>query len=259
MTGHYSKTEHQYILLTSESASFDHYSVYRDPKLPQIFSHNFVQLHDTFPLERLLDFLPSVPKLLEANYLHLKASPQHVFPLGLKQSLVKSGFVVEDELLYDMKLSDWKGQMGHPLTAWGTAKSLSDGSSIMKIYDSIYIGEAIAEQKLKRKYRFYESGTITLVVCYSDQAQKIPIGCGELFIHPQEKTAKIEEVAILDQFQRRGYGSILVKEMLSIAKSLGMEAAYLVATSTDGATHFYEKLTFKKYERVHTVFHYFLT
>ncbi|MEC2042883.1 GNAT family N-acetyltransferase, partial [Bacillus subtilis] len=56
MTGHYSKTEHQYILLTSESASFDHYSVYRDPQLPQIFSHNFVQLHDTFPLERLLNF-----------------------------------------------------------------------------------------------------------------------------------------------------------------------------------------------------------
>lgn len=93
--------------------------------------------------------------------------------------------------------------MGHPLTAWGTAKSLSDGSSIMKIYDSIYIGEAIAEQKLKRKYPFYESGTIILVVCYRDQAQKIPIGCGELFVHPQEKTAKIEEVAILDQFQRK--------------------------------------------------------
>lgn len=158
MTGHYSKTEHQYILLTSESASFDFYSVYRDPKLPHIFSHNFVQLHNTFPLERLLDFLPSVPKLLEANYLHLKASPQHVFPLGLKQSLVKSGFVVEDELLYDMKLSDWKGQMGHPLTAWGTAKSLSDGSSIMKIYDSIYIGEAIAEQKLKKKISFLRIG-----------------------------------------------------------------------------------------------------
>ncbi|MCY8721617.1 GNAT family N-acetyltransferase, partial [Bacillus sp. S10C12M] len=35
--------------------------------------------------------------------------------------------------------------------------------------------------------------------------------------------------------------------------------AYLVATSIDGATHFYEKLSFKKYERVHTVFHYFLT
>lgn len=61
-------------------------------------------------------------------------------------------------MLYDMKLSDWKGQMGHPLTAWGTAKSLSDGSSIMKIYDSIYIGEAIAEQKLKKKISFLRIG-----------------------------------------------------------------------------------------------------
>ncbi|MCI4170843.1 GNAT family N-acetyltransferase, partial [Bacillus spizizenii] len=80
----------------------------------------------------------------------------------------------------------------HPLTAGGTAKSLSEGSSIRKINDSNYLGEAIAEQKLKRKNRFYESGTINLVVCYSDQAQKIHIGSGELFIQPQEKTPKIE-------------------------------------------------------------------
>ncbi|MGN7373695.1 GNAT family N-acetyltransferase [Bacillus halotolerans] len=259
MTGHYSKTEHQYLSLTSESKLFGHYRVYKDSKLPQIFSHNFVQLHDTFPLERIPDFLPSVPKLLDANYIHLKASPQHAFPLVLKQSLVKSGFVVEDELLYCMNLEDWKGQTGHPFTAWGTAKSLSDGSSIMKIYDSLYIGEATAEQKLVRKYPFYKAGTILLVVCYSDSSQNIPIGCGELFIDSQEKTAKIEEVAILDQFQRRGYGSILVGEMLSIAKSLGMDDAYLVASNSDGVTHFYEKLKFKKFERVHTVFHYFLT
>ncbi len=107
----------------------------------------------------------------------------------------------------------------------------------MKIYDSIYIGEAIAEQKLKENIPL-QSGYDYPCCLLQRPGTEDSHWVRELFIHPQEKTAKIEEVAILDQFQRKGYGSILVKEMLSIAKSLGMEAAYLVATSIDGATHF---------------------
>lgn len=90
MTEHYSKTEKQYLSLTSVFKPFEQYSVYSDPDLPQIFSHNFVQLRASFPLNSLLSFLPSVSGLLNTNYIHLKASPQHTFPLVLKQSLVKT-------------------------------------------------------------------------------------------------------------------------------------------------------------------------
>ena len=72
----------------------------------------------------------------------------------------------------------------------GDGKSLADGSSIMNIYDALYIGEAAAEQKLERKYPLYKDGTVMLVVCYSDASQTIPIGCGELFINKADKTAK---------------------------------------------------------------------
>ncbi len=58
----------------------------------------------------------------------------------------------------------------------GDGKSLADGSSIMNIYDALYIGEAAAEQKLERKYPLYKDGTVMLVVCYSDASQTIPIG-----------------------------------------------------------------------------------
>ncbi|ARW41319.1 putative N-acetyltransferase CgeE (plasmid) [Bacillus amyloliquefaciens] len=57
MTDQFAKTEKQYIELTSGIQRFEHYSVCTDPLLPQIFSHNFVQLHRTFPLDRLLPFL----------------------------------------------------------------------------------------------------------------------------------------------------------------------------------------------------------
>lgn len=124
MTEHYSKTEKQYLSLTSVFKPFEQYSVYSDPDLPQIFSHNFVQLRASFPLNSLLSFLPSVSGLLNTNYIHLKASPQHTFPLVLKQSLVKNGFVVEDELFYSIQLDHWGKRAGHPLTGWGTKKAL---------------------------------------------------------------------------------------------------------------------------------------
>lgn len=103
----------------------------------------------------------------------------------------------------------------------------------MNIYDALYIGEAAAEQKLERKYPLYKDGTVMLVVCYSDASQTIPIGCGELFINKADKTAKIEEVAILDQFQRKGYGSILMNELMAAAKLNGMETVYLVTSGMD--------------------------
>ena len=56
MTDQFDKTEKQYIELTSGIQRFEHFSVYTDPFLPQIFSHNFVQLHRTFPLDKLLPF-----------------------------------------------------------------------------------------------------------------------------------------------------------------------------------------------------------
>lgn len=259
MTDQFDKTEKQYIELTSGIQRFEHFSVYTDPFLPQIFSHNFVQLHRTFPLDKLLPFLSSVPGMLQANYIHVKAAPEHAFPLLLKQTLVKQGCVVEDELFFARKLENGDLQAGHPLTAWGTEKSLADGSSIMNIYDALYIGEAAAEQKLERKYPLYKEGTVMLVVCYSDASQTIPIGCGELFINKADKTAKIEEVAILDQFQRKGYGSILMNELMAAAKLNGMETVYLVTSGMDGVNRFYEKLGFKRFRRVHTIFHYFLT
>lgn len=44
--------------------------------------------------------------MLQANYIHVKASPEHAFPLLLKQTLVKQGCVVEDELFFARKLAN---------------------------------------------------------------------------------------------------------------------------------------------------------
>lgn len=43
--------------------------------------------------------------MLQANYIHVKAAPEHTFPLLLKQTLVKQGCVVEDELFLQ---GNWK-------------------------------------------------------------------------------------------------------------------------------------------------------
>ena len=64
--------------------------------------------------------------MLQANYIHVKAAPEHTFPLLLKQTLVKQGCVVEDEL-FCKETGKWGPAVGHPLTAWGTEKASPTG------------------------------------------------------------------------------------------------------------------------------------
>ncbi|XBO87545.1 GNAT family N-acetyltransferase [Bacillus licheniformis] len=101
---------------------------------------------------------------------------------------------------------------------------------------------------------FYEEGNIQLCVCYSGEGE--PIGCAELYLDQNENVAKIEEVAILEPYQRKGYGSGLIKQMLTAAKQSGMESCYLVTTGSDQVKTFYEKLGFKQEEKLTTIFKY---
>ena len=79
----------------------------------------------------------------------------------------------------------------------------------------------------------------------------------ELYLDHDENVAKIEEVAILEPYQRKGYGSLgLIKQMLTAAKQSGMESCYLVTSGSDQVKTFYEKLGFQQKEKLTTIFKY---
>ncbi|MDI5787918.1 GNAT family N-acetyltransferase [Bacillus licheniformis] len=58
------------------------------------------------------------------------------------------------------------------------------------------------------------------------------MGCAELYLDHDE-TLLNRRSRHLEPYQRKGYGSGLIKQMLTAAKQSGMESCYLVTSGSD--------------------------
>ncbi|QHZ47326.1 GNAT family N-acetyltransferase [Bacillus sp. NSP9.1] len=248
------KAEENYLLLTCSKKSEPFYDIYTDDQLPQMFAHHFIQLQDAYPLADLYSLLVRAPGILKRNYIHVKSSFGCDIPFSMKKTLFDLGYILDEELFYSIRLSDWQEHAGICRVEWGTEKSLRDACRVMEAYDSLSIDEAFAKEKLRRKYLYYEQGVIELFVCYSDEGE--PVGCAELYLDHGEKLSKIEEVAVLEPHQKKGYGTELICGMLAASKQSGMTSSYLVTSGSDHVKRFYEKLGFQRKERMTTIFKY---
>lgn len=248
------QAEENYLLLTCTKKSEAFYDVFIDDQLPQMFANHFIQLQDDYPMEDLCSLLVRVPGILKRNYIHVKSLFGKSVPFSMKKALFDLGYVLDEELFYSIDLTEWQEDAGSGRIRWGTPTSLRDGCEVMQAYDALSVNETFAKEKLRRKYPFYEKGIVQLFVCYSDDGT--PIGCAELYADYRENVSKIEEVAILEPYQRKGYGTELLHEMLAESKRSGLGLSYLVTTGSDQAKRFYEKLGFRRAHRLTTIFKY---
>jgi spore maturation protein CgeE len=70
------------------------------------------------------------------------------------------------------------------------------------------------------------------------------IGRCDLFISGD--VAKIEDFSIIQKYQRMGFGSTLLRNMIEIAIDRNCETVYLVTNELDSAKYMYEKNGFDK-------------
>ncbi len=69
------------------------------------------------------------------------------------------------------------------------------------------------------------------------------------------KIAKIENFLVIPKYQRKGYGTYILKNIIDIALENGTELIYLITNENDTAKEMYEKLYFDKVgERIEIVF-----
>nr|WP_269320288.1 GNAT family N-acetyltransferase [Oceanivirga salmonicida] len=79
------------------------------------------------------------------------------------------------------------------------------------------------------------------------------MGICDLFMH--NKIAKIENFLVIPKYQRKGYGTYILKNIIDIALENGTELIYLITNENDTAKEMYEKLYFDKVgERIEIVF-----
>ncbi len=118
---------------------------------------------------------------------------------------------------------------------------LEDGRRVDYL-TSLHTGEDFATRRSVRRMRAYaEPNDLTLYVCYYKGEA---VGKVELFLH--KGLAKIEEFNILDQHQRKGFGTAAVRKLLEEARAKGIGTAYLVTSSDDTPREMYAKCGFTK-------------
>ncbi|WP_430884980.1 GNAT family N-acetyltransferase [Fusibacter sp. JL216-2] len=98
-----------------------------------------------------------------------------------------------------------------------------------------------AIRRINRKFKVYmdENIPLSLYVCYDKNE---PVGNCEAFIN--RDIMKIEDFDILEMYQRKGFGSHVLRHLLERALSQNIEFAYLVTDHNDTAKTMYEKCGF---------------
>jgi ribosomal protein S18 acetylase RimI-like enzyme len=87
-----------------------------------------------------------------------------------------------------------------------------------------------------------------VMVCVQD---RIPIGIGRLHLNSPDE-AQIRFMAVEVEYQKKGIGSMIIKELERLASSAG--AKYIVLNSRDTAIPFYEKHGYNNIKQTLTLF-----
>lgn len=124
-------------------------------------------------------------------------------------------------------------------------------TSIDNVEDILFCDLKADEARLGRDFcirRCYRRGQVyileTGVNAYVAYKNGEIIGCCDLFIH--DGVAKIEDFSIIEAYQRKGYGTTLLKAMIGKALEAACHTIYLVTDEDDTAREMYLKLGFDK-------------
>jgi spore maturation protein CgeE len=124
-------------------------------------------------------------------------------------------------------------------------------TSIDAVEDILFVDLKLDEARLGRDFcirRCYRRGQIyileTGVNAYVAYKNGEIIGCCDLFIH--DGVAKIEDFSIIEAYQRKGYGTTLLKTLIGKALEAGCHTVYLTTDEEETARDMYLKLGFSK-------------
>lgn len=124
-----------------------------------------------------------------------------------------------------------------------TPEILEDGIEVDILVNGSIMGEDFAKRRIYRKSEIYRqpNSGLSLYVIYHNN---IPIGNAEVLTC--NGIAKIEDFDILEQYQRKGFGTAMLKYLLKQAEESGANIAYLVTDASDTINEMYEKCSFTK-------------
>jgi len=240
------KTEIEYVKCFSEYYEDDRIVRFWDDNLPDMYGHNFTFIKDNIPKGELRGI---ILKELELRKRQSKKFLQIISNFSIDAGIISDLREVPEVSVYDYmyieagKYDSLKGNDDCKVVEAVTPEILKDGTEVDIEANALVMGNDFAIRRINKKVQIYTdvSKYLSLYVCYHNG---IPIGNCELFLN--NNTAKIEDFDILYKYQRKGFGTTVLKHLLMQSKAAGVETAYVITDDADTAKEMYNKCGFSK-------------
>ncbi|GKX66073.1 GNAT family N-acetyltransferase [Inconstantimicrobium mannanitabidum] len=177
---------------------------------------DFLRIECNFPIDDMdINEFPLVPEVTKYDYLYIE-------PKMSEYLHIKKNCIVKKAL---------------------SGEVLNDGIKVDVLANEAAMSNEFACKRILRKSEVFKKldSNLDLYVCYDNG---IAIGDCELMIN--NEISKIEDFDIIKQYQRKGFGTSVLKYLLQESKEKNVEFAYLITNSAGTAKDMYKKCGFKK-------------
>jgi len=218
---------------------------YRDSQLTDMYDHNFTFIKKALSKDALQQVIrEEIEQNLHENKDFCKIT-MDVLPDEKCLEVLDRKLEIEHYGKYayiSMKSPEWKTTDACQILKMTDPSMIEDLASMDLIHDSGSSGEDFCNRRARRRGEVYLSEIpLDSYICYFNG---IPVGNCDLFLH--NSTAKIEDFAVLPEYQRRGIGTTILKHMIDTALMKSAATIYLIADEDDTAKEMYLKLGFVK-------------
>ncbi|MFN7249807.1 MAG: GNAT family N-acetyltransferase [Anaerobacillus sp.] len=235
--------EIEYIKMFSEVSEDEQTLTFNNSNIPDMYTHNF----DLYKSDvGLLEYIESQINKVETKAKgFFRIETYHPISADLIEKLsVKPQICTYDFM--GIETRNYINLIGNPECSVLSAESsrvLEDGITVDIAVNEEGMGLDFATRRIKGKAEVYKNPdkAIELFVCYSGDT---PIGNIEYI--PFNRVAKFEDFDILEDYQRRSFGTSVLKHLLEKAFDNNIEHAYLITDQADTAKEMYKKNGFEK-------------
>ncbi len=235
--------EVEYVKLFSEVREDKQALAFTDVHLPDMYNHNFSLYQSS---DGLIDYINNELKKQEVKDKGFLRVVTHdtVNATAVSELLVQPEISTFD-LMY-IETGYYSGMQGNPNCSVLCADNeavMDDGMKVDVLANQEGMGLDFAERRIARKAREYKNPEkpIQLFVCYHEDR---PVGNIEYI--PFDGIVKLEDFDILEEYQRKGFGTSVLKHLVEKASHDNIKYAYLITDSQDTAKEMYVKCGFKK-------------
>lgn len=238
------ETEVAYVQCYSETHTTGRFIEFWDDNITDMYSHNYSLVTGPITSDELVKLITELIELYKSKG---KTFLQVEIDFPLEEEVAKALPLNPDVTVMDFMLirSDkYDALVGNEDCSIVVARSeevLSDGIKVDILANTPGMGADFAQRRIARKVAGYRvANCLDLYVCYH---RGEPIGHCELFVNGD--VAKVEDFEILEAYQKKGFGTSVLKHLMWQAKEQGAEWAYLITDNADTAKEMYLKCGFE--------------